>query len=449
MKRMLKWGTIVFSALALTMILSNVAFAQDEAPTVDDAIIGVDTVWVLISAILVFWMQAGFALLESGSTRSKNTVNILMKNLVDFSAAAISYLVVGYAFMFGEGTPFIGLSNFFLSGVEGTDLAFWFFQLVFAGTAATIVSGAIAERTKFGAYVIASVVITAIIYPIAGGWVWSGDGWLAGMNFSDFAGSTVVHSLGGWAALMGAIVVGSRIGRFNSDGSPNAIPGHSIPLIGLGVFVLWMGWFGFNAGSEVAAAGASAGAISLIATNTVIAAAAGALGAMFYTWATKGKPDVAISFNGVLGGLVAITAPCAGVTPIDSVIIGIVGGVLVPLGMQWMEQFKIDDPVGAVPVHLVAGVWGTLAVGIFPFSVEQIIAQVIGIAAFAVWGAGTSYLMFFIIDKTIGMRVSEEEEIRGLDFDEHGVLAYPELIEAPGETASATVTSGVSRAPAK
>jgi Amt family ammonium transporter len=456
MKRTLKWGMPLVGGLALALAFSSTAFAQEEAAaleeTVAGAVQGIDTVWVLISACLVFFMQAGFAMLEAGSTRSKNAINIMMKNLMDFSFATLSYLAIGYAFMFGAGTSLIGLEGFFLGEFGGSevDLAFWFFQLVFAGTAATIVSGAVAERTKFAAYIIFSIVITAFIYPIAGSWVWRGDGWLAQLGFSDFAGSTVVHSLGGWAALMGAILLGPRIGRFNAEGKPQNIPGHSAPLAGLGVLILWLGWFGFNAGSQVAAGSSDdATAIALIAANTTIAAASGAVGAIVWTWVTQGKPGMAYSFNGVIGGLVAITAPCAGVTPVQSVVIGLVGGVLVVLGAKWLEALKIDDPVGAVPAHLVAGVWGTLAVGLFPFSMQQVIAQLIGIGAYAVWGAGTSFLLFYVIKSTIGLRVSAEEEERGLDFDEHGSVAYPDLNPEPEPMAGDAKSGGVSRAPAK
>ncbi len=463
MKRILKWGTAAVAVAGLTLAFGDAAFAQEAVPTIEEAVgeatIGMDTMWLMVAAILVFLMQAGFALLEAGSIRSKNTINVLMKNLLDLCFGAIAYMAVGWAFMYGEGTAFIGLDQFFLAGVEGSDLAGWFFQMVFAATAATIVSGAVAERTKFAAYAIFSVIITAIIYPISGHWVWSGQAWLFDMGFRDFAGSTVVHSLGGWAALMGAIVVGPRIGRFNKDGSPNKIAGHSMPLLALGTFILWFGWFGFNPGSQLAAYGqANADGIALTAVTTVLAAAAGGIAAMTYTWVTMKKPDLMMSAGGVLGGLVAITAPCAYVSPASAVIIGLIGGVLVPVSMGWMEKLKIDDPVGAVPVHLVAGVWGTLAVGIFGNPallgselglINQIGVQLIGIGAFAVWGAGMSYLMFFLIDKTIGMRVSEEEELRGLDFDEHGALAYPEMVAGPGEVAPIPAVGGSVGAPAQ
>jgi Amt family ammonium transporter len=331
-------------------------------------------------------------------------------------------------------------------------LAFWFFQLVFAGTAATIVSGGMAERTKFSSYIIVSIIVTAIIYPIFGHWTWGG-GWLTklpfGDGFSDFAGSTIVHSVGGWIALVGAMMLGPRIGRFEG-GKSNPIPGHSVPLAALGVFILWIGWYGFNAGSELAAVGGSADAIALIASNTTISAAAGAVGAMMISWMLSGKPNAAVSFNGVIGGLVAITAPCAQANPGQSIIIGLVGGAIVIFGMMALEALKIDDPVSVVPAHLFAGIWGTLAVGLFPFSFEQLLAQIIGIVAAGVWCVGTSYILFATLKATMGLRVSKEEELMGLDYGEHGAVAYPDINSIPQPAAEPMpAASGVSRAPAK
>lgn len=465
MKRLIKWGATIVGALALSLVLVKTTAAQ-EAVTVEqleEALRGINTVWLLICAFLVFFMQAGFALVEAGSTRSKNVVNILMKNLMDFCFATVAFWAVGYGLMFGTGTEFIGLSHFFLTGAEESfvtgipTLAFWLFQLVFAGTAATIVSGAMAERTKFKAYIVYSVFITLIIYPIFGKWTWGG-GWLADLGFIDFAGSTIVHSVGGWAALVGAWLLGPRIGRFSKEGKPNTISGHSLPLVTLGGFILWIGWFGFNPGSQVLAHGSNADAISLIAANTNIAAAAGALTALVLTWMMNGKPDLSFAINGVLGGLVAITAPCAFVTPLASIIIGAVGGAVVVYGTLWLEKSKIDDPVGAVPVHLMSGIWGTLAVGLFHTtnglfysgSTAQLVAQLIGIAACGVWVGGTSFLLFSGIKATVGLRVSAEEEERGLDFDEHGQVGYPDINALPQPVpATAPVTSGVSRSPAK
>jgi Amt family ammonium transporter len=427
------------SVLALVVMSTGSAFAQDTPPNVDELARGINTVWVLITAFLVFFMQAGFALVEAGFTRSKNTVNILFKNLVDFLFATVAFWAIGYALMFGEGSPFFGLTGFFLTGVEADKagvplLAFWLFQLVFAGTAATIVSGAMAERTKFKAYLVYSAVISLLIYPIFGHWVWGG-GWLAEMGFLDFAGSTVVHSVGGWTALVGAAILGPRIGKFNKDGSANVIPGHSAALGTLGVFILWLGWFGFNPGSQLAAIGSNADVISLVAANTNIGAAAGGIAAMMLYWLRSGKPDLGMTLNGVLGGLVAVTAPCAFISPLSAMIIGLIGGALIVVAAPLLDRFKIDDPVGAVPVHLVNGVWGTLALGLFHsesglFTAgqsSQIIAQVIGVVACGVWTVVTAAIMFYAIKATVGLRVRAEEEIAGLDLEEHGSSAYPDL----------------------
>ncbi len=441
-----KFAVMAGAVLALTIIAP--AAAQGDEPTMNEVVRGVNTIWVLVTAFLVFFMQAGFALVESGFTRAKNTTNIFMKNLMDFVMATIGFWAVGYAFMFGTGNGFIGLSNFFLSNttddVAGLPaLAFWIFQLVFAGTAATIVSGAMAERTRFNAYLWYSAIMSVVIYPIFGHWVWGG-GWLSTIGtalgltdggFRDFAGSTVVHSVGGWAALIGAWMIGPRIGRFNQDGSPNSIPGHSMALGTLGVFILWFGWFGFNPGSQLAMIGSNADAVALVAANTNIAAAAGALGAMVLAWMIGKKPDLAATLNGALGGLVAITAPCAWVRPIDAVIIGLVAGPLVVLGGLWLERARIDDPVGAVPVHLINGIWGSLAVGLFASDnglfatgqVGQLLVQLIGILACAAWTAGTAAIMFALIKATVGLRVTPDEEQLGLDSGEHGTSAYPDF----------------------
>ncbi|MBN1303407.1 MAG: ammonium transporter [Anaerolineales bacterium] len=421
------------AAAAVILFAVSPAFAQDSDPLAD-AIRGVDTLWVIVAACLVFFMQAGFALVEAGFTRSKNTVNILFKNVMDFVFASLGFWAIGYAFMFGaDGAGFIGTSDFFLSASgagEGLPvLAFWFFQLVFAGTAATIVSGAMAERTRFVSYLAYSFFITAIIYPIAGHWIWGG-GWLANLGFLDFAGSTVVHSIGGWLALIGAIFLGPRIGRFGKNGK--TIPGHSVTFATLGVFILWLGWFGFNPGSQLAISGENADAVALVAANTNLAAAAGAVSALILAWILFGKPDIGYTLNGILAGLVAITAPCAFVTPVLSVLIGLVGGVLVVLGMVWLEKLQIDDPVGAVPVHLMNGIWGTLAVGLFAGDggffttggTTLLVAQLIGIGAVAAWCIGTGVILFGAIKTLTGLRVSEEEEIQGLDFTEHGADAY-------------------------
>jgi Amt family ammonium transporter len=440
----LRW--VIVPAVISTMLLLVVspAHAQDPDPT-GELTRGLNTAWVLITAFLVFWMQAGFAFVEAGLTRSKNTTNILFKNLIDFVFASIAFWAFGYAFMFGTTmSGWIGTTGFFISG--GDDfagvpvLAFWFFQLVFAGTAATIVSGSMAERTRFSAYLVYSFFITAIIYPIAGHWIWGG-GWIwtlpYGVGFRDFAGSTVVHSIGGWVALIGAIALGPRLGRFTKDGKPVAIPGHSISLVVLGVFILWLGWFGFNPGSQLAINGGNADVVALVAVNTNLAAAAGGLLAMVVTWlfVTK-KPDLGTTLNGVLAGLVAITAPCAYVTPAYSILIGAIGGVIVVYGAILLEKLKIDDPVSAVPVHLMNGIWGTLAIGIFATengvvglvggNTGQIVAQLIGVLGVGVWCVLTASILFFgILKGWLGLRVSREEEGKGLDLLEHGTEAYP------------------------
>jgi Amt family ammonium transporter len=455
-----RWVLIPAVVAVALLGVTGPAFAQ-EADPIGEVGRGVNTVWVLVAAFLVFFMQAGFAFVEAGLTRSKNTVNILFKNVIDFVFATLAFWAIGYAFMFGaDAGGLIGGSGFFLDPTGAEDvfglpvLAFWLFQLVFAGTAATIVSGAMAERTQFISYLIYSFVISAFIYPIAGHWVWGG-GWLAtlgnlgftgGASFRDFAGSTVVHSVGGWIALLGALFLGPRLGRFAKDGTPKAIPGHSISLATLGVFILWLGWFGFNPGSQLAATGANADAISLVAANTNIAAAAGAMSALILAWSLSKKPDLGQTLNGVLGGLVAITAPCAWVTPAASIVIGAVGGALVVFGALWLERAKVDDPVSAVPVHLLNGIWGTLAVGLFATDTGllttgqpgQLIAQLIGIAAFGAWCLVTGAAMFYGIKATVGLRVSREEELKGLDYHEHGAQAYPgdvigELAGAAGD----------------
>ncbi len=416
-------------------------FAEEAAPTIAgnaEAIAGVQTnvdyVWILVAAFLVFLMQAGFAMLEAGFTRAKNAVNIMMKNLMDFSMGSLAYWAVGFAIMFGvSSTGWFGTSGFFLSdfGKDGDPwtLAFWMFQVVFAATAVTIVSGAMAERTKFLGYLAYSVVISAVIYPVFGSWAWGslykGSGWLEGLGFIDFAGSTVVHSVGGWAALAGALVLGPRIGKYTSDGKVRAIPGHNIPMAALGVFLLWFGWFGFNAGSTTAAITDIAG----IAVKTNLAAAAGAVGAMLTAWIMFGKPEASMSLNGALAGLVAITAGCFNVSVTSSVIIGFLAGIIVVLSVLFFDKkLKIDDPVGAISVHGVCGAWGTLAAGIFDmggFSLKVVGVQLIGIAAAFVWVFVTAYILFQVISKTMGLRVSPEEEKEGLDVGEHGLEAYP------------------------
>ncbi len=390
-------------------------------------------VWTLVAAALVFFMQAGFAMVEAGFTRAKNAINIMMKNLMDFSIGSIAFYAIGFGLMFGATkTGWFGTSDFFLSGWKGPDsdpwiLAFWMFQVVFAGTAATIVSGAMAERTKFTAYLIYSVFICAFIYPIFGSWAWgsllNGNGWLEGMGFIDFAGSTVVHSIGGWCALAGAIVIGPRIGKYGPNGEVRAIPGHNIPFAAIGVFILWLGWFGFNPGSTTTADKS----IAMIFVNTNLAAAAGAIFAMITSWIMFKKPDISMSLNGALAGLVGITAGCANVSPGSSIIIGIIAGILVVFSVVTLDRMHIDDPVGAVSVHGVCGAWGTLAAGLFNMegvTLKIIMTQLVGIGAAFVWAFGTAFILFKVVDMLHGLRVTKEEELAGLDVGEHGMEAY-------------------------
>ncbi len=437
---MLKKSTFLF--LLFTVFGLSRVWAGDEPPTPianKEAIALVQThadyVWTLVAAALVFFMQAGFAMVEAGFTRAKNAINIMMKNLMDFSMGTLAFWAIGFGLMFGpSASGWIGTSGFFLSdftvGGDPWVLAFWMFQVVFAATAATIVSGAMAERTKFSSYMVYSVIICGIIYPIFGGWAWGGlfhgGGWLEKLGFIDFAGSTVVHSVGGWAALAGAIVLGPRIGKYAKDGAVRPILGHNLPLAALGVFILWMGWFGFNPGSTTAANKD----IAMIFVNTNLAAAAGAVLAMFTSWMRIGKPDIGMSLNGALAGLVAITAGCANVTPLSAVIIGAIAGIIVVFAVFFFDKIKVDDPVGAVSVHGVNGAWGTLAAGLFNIggtSGKIIGVQLLGIGTCFLWAFGTAFILFKIIDKTIGLRVSPEEEREGLDYTEHGGNAYPDF----------------------
>ena len=432
--------------LILTLLLTvsnlSIAWAGDGAVTpesnktaIDLVQAHADYVWTMVAAALVFFMQAGFALVEAGFTRAKNAVNIMMKNLMDFSVGSLAFWAIGFGLMFGVSkSGWLGTSGFFLSDFSPDGdpwvLAFWMFQVVFAATAATIVSGAMAERTKFVGYLLYSVFISALIYPIFGSWAWGslfhGNGWLEGLGFIDFAGSTVVHSVGGWAALAGTIVLGPRLGKYTKDGGIKPILGHNIPLAALGVFILWLGWFGFNPGSTTAASKD----IAMIFVNTNLAAAAGAVLAMITSWIKFGKPEVGMSLNGALAGLVAITAGCANVSPTSSIIIGAIAGIIVVFAVIMFDRIKVDDPVGAISVHGVNGAWGTLAAGIFNMggTTGKIIGvQLLGIAACFVWTFTAAYILFKIIDMTIGLRVSAEEEAKGLDLVEHAGNSYPDF----------------------
>jgi Amt family ammonium transporter len=451
-----------------------------------DLRVGVDTIWVLVTAMLVFWMNAGFALVESGLCRAKNCVNILSKNFIVFAASTISFWVIGWGIMFGDGTQWFGTHGLLFvggddnspalgAGYEGmnpfsttvysgvysainwTPTPLWakfFFQLVFAGTAATIVSGAVAERIKFGAFLVFSFILVAFMYPVTGHWIW-GAGYLGSNNFRDFAGSTVVHSVGGWAALAGVLVLGARIGKYGKDGRVHPIPGHNMTSAALGVLILWLGWFGFNPGSTMAAMNGSA--IAHILVNTNLAAATGSLGALAAAWVLLKKPDLSMILNGCLAGLVAITAPCAFVGIGSGAIIGFVAGILVVLAVLFFDKIKVDDPVGALSVHLVCGVWGTLALGLFYDGFAgyvargmseadakgkaiastvaaldtgltrgaQFIVQLKGVIMAGLFTFVASLVVWYLIKACMGVRVSPEEEVEGLDIGEHGNEAYP------------------------
>jgi len=436
-------------------------FTQGLLEQIGGAKVALDTMWTLIAGMLVFFMNLGFASVESGLCRAKNTVTILAKNFVVFAAASIAFLVLGWGLMFGDGNPFFGTEGLWFVGgadnspamgdaykgvygsINWTGVPLWtkfFFQLVFAGTAATIVSGAVAERIKFGAFYIFSFFMVGLIYPVVGHWIWGG-GWLAKLGMFDFAGSTVVHSVGGWAALTGAMVLGPRIGKYSKDGRVIPIPGHSIALATIGVFVLWFGWFGFNPGSTMAA---DAGAIGRIAVATNTAAAAAAISASVTAWMLLGKPDLTMILNGSLAGLVAITAPCAFVSIPSALIIGLIAGFLVVVSVLFFDKVKLDDPVGATSVHLVCGIFGTLCVGLFAqdqFSpgttgnglffgggIKLFLAQLAGVVGVGGFVFISSMIFWNIIKATIGMRVLAEEEMEGLDIGEHGNIAYPDFV---------------------
>ena len=473
-------GVLAALALAATAHGQEAATAAATAPALPDIAslsdlrVGLDTVWVLVAAFLVFFMNAGFALVESGLCRAKNCVNILSKNFIVFALSTISFYVVGWGLMFGDGNGFFGTSGLFFVGgadnspalgeaymamnpfsttkyegvygaINWTPVPLWakfFFQLAFAGTAATIVSGAVAERIKFLAFIVFSLVLVGLIYPIGGHLIWGG-GYLSANNFRDFAGSTVVHSVGGWAALAGIIVLGPRLGKFK-DGRVHPIPGHSMTSAALGVLILWLGWFGFNPGSTMAAMNGSAIAHILVATN--MGAVFGALTATITAWVLLKKPDFSMTLNGCLAGLVAVTAPCAFVTIGSSCVIGAIGGVLVVLAVLFFDKVKIDDPVGALSVHLVNGIFGTLALGLFynndiatsvaalatgQSAAAQTLTQIKGILLVGVIVFPASLVTWYIVKALFGgIRVSAEEETEGLDIGEHGNECYPDFTPA-------------------
>ncbi|MDR2798306.1 MAG: ammonium transporter [Treponema sp.] len=423
--------------LAVLLLYFGVSlFAQEGDYSLEDAL---DMVWLFCGAILVFVMQAGFALVEAGLTRAKNATNIIMKNLMDFCFGALVYWALGWGLMYGADTlGILGTSDFF-KGLMG-DYTFyrdWFFQVVFAATAATIVSGAMAERTQFKSYLVYTCFISAFIYPISGHWIWGG-GWLSNLGFHDFAGSTVVHSVGGWAALIGAAVLGPRQGKYvkGPDGtiSVKAFPGHNLTFACLGVFLLWFGWYGFNGASTLSGMDP---AIARVCVTTTLAASAGTVSALITSWIWFKKPDASMSMNGALAGLVSITAPCFVVSPAASVVIGLIGGVLVVGAVEFIDKvLKIDDPVGASSVHLVCGIWGTLAVGLWGNmegtavglfhggGFRQLRIQLVGILSVGLWAALTSLILFLAIKAILGLRVSPKDELMGLDITEHKTEAY-------------------------
>ncbi len=442
---------LLFFGMA-TLLWCSWAFAGDPTGAITlkkDAGAPVDYVWILICAFLVFFMQAGFAFVESGFCRAKNAVNLMMKNLMDFVMGSLIFFAIGYAIMMGDDwNGIIGVTGWFLHGgaYDVHTYLIWIFEVVFAATAATIVSGGVAERIKFSVYLFYSLVVSGIIYPIYGHWVWGG-GWLSKLPFGvgavDFAGSGVVHAVGGTIALVGAMMLGPRIGKYDKTGKPRAILGHNIPMATLGVFILWFGWFGFNCGSTLSAHELR---ISVVAVNTNLAACAGALGALLFMKFRHGKWDLSMALNGVLAGLVAITAPCAWVEAWAAVVIGFIGGILVCVGVIMLDRLNIDDPVGAFPVHGLNGFWGLISVGLFadgtygnyttsaPFvkgllyggGVGQLIAQIISVVVCFVWAFACGWITFTIAKAIFGgIRISREEEIEGVDVVEHGTPAYP------------------------
>lgn len=420
---------LFFSLLLFICCLPSVGYAADSQSLSQAA---GDTVWVVTAAALVFFMQAGFALLESGMSRAKNTINVIMKNYLDLSLGTLSFWIIGFGIMFGSNlTGWFGTDHFLLDQADAKDYTFLLFQVMFAATAVTIASGAMAERTRFSTYLVGAIIICGVIYPVFGSWSWGsfyeGTGWLSEIGFIDFAGSTVVHSTGGWIALAGIIVLGPRLGRFNSYGEPREIPGHNLTLVAMGGFILWLGWFGFNAGSTVSADVS----IGLIALNTHLAAAAGAAGALLMTRLFHEKMLMTMAVNGSIAGLVSVTAGCASMTPLFAVITGFVGGAIMVLMSRMLLSFRLDDVVDAVSVHGFAGAWGTLAAGMFQtgnlFSMDQIIVQLIGIFACFVWVFPASLLMYLILDRIMKLRIDATGEQRGLDYTEHAELGYPEF----------------------
>ena len=407
--------------LAVPLIVPALAFA-------DDGNAANDMIWLATASALVFLMQAGFALLEAGMSRAKNALNVVMKNYMDVCFGSLIFWALGYGIMFGtNGSGWFGTDSFFLNTADGSTWGFMLFQMMFAATAATIASGAMAERTRYNSYLLGALVITGLIYPVFGSWVWNADGWLAKLGFIDFAGSTVVHSVGAWCALAGVLVVGPRLGRFDKEGKPREIRGHNLTLVALGGFILWFGWFGFNGGSTTAADVH----IGLINLNTQLAAAAGAVGTMFVAIISRRPILLTETVNGSLAGLVGITAGCATMMPGHAIITGLIAGVIASLGTAMLLRMRIDDVVGAIPVHGFAGAWGTLAAGIFYaddlFNSERIMVQVLGILAAFMWTFVIALITYLVIAVTMRLRASAIHEQRGLDLSEHAEIGYPEF----------------------
>jgi Amt family ammonium transporter len=444
------WAWVACIPLTITILVTwgLAAHAQEEltAADVQDVL---NNIWVTIAAFLVIFMNAGFAMVETGFARQKNAVNVLTKNLIVFALATLGFWFIGFSLMFGaNGNAWVGWASFFLGGApelyglgpDGLNLSkdtFFLFQVAFAGTAATIVSGAVAERIKFVDFLIFSVLLTAIAYPITGHWLWGG-GWLFSLGFHDFAGSTIVHSVGGWAALMGAAFLGPRMGKYNAEGQVNALPGHNLSIATLGCLILWLGWFGFNPGSQLAADMA----VPYIAVTTNLGAAAGGVAATFVSWGLSGKPDLSMTINGILAGLVSVTAGCYVFGYGGAFWAGLIGGVLVVFAVGFFDSIKIDDPVGATSVHLVCGAWGTLAVGLFANpnnftqggegitglffggGLSQLGIQLLGVLSVGLFTVVLSSIFWLVLKSTMGLRVSPEEEMKGLDIGEHGMEAY-------------------------
>lgn len=457
---MRKWYFVSLLSVLWLGLAATPALAQDSPAEIDwTPDIAVDTLWTLMTAFLVFFMNAGFGCLEAGFCRAKNAVNILGKNFVVFGISSIAFWIVGWAIMFGDGNDYLGTTGWFVAGDDNSPATFdayvgdysainwtgipllakFFFQLVFAGTAATIVSGCVAERIHYKSFMVFTVVLVAISYPITGHWIWGG-GWLAEMGFWDFAGSTVVHSVGGWAGLAGILVLGSRLGKY-ADGKRKVLPGHSMALAFLGGMILWLGWFGFNPGSTMGISGKAAETVAHIVVTTNFACAAGLMGATLTAWMLIGKPDFSMTVNGALAGLVAITAPCAFVDLWAAALIGLVAGILVVLSVLTFDGLRVDDPVGALSVHLTNGVWGTLAIGLFattmaPGEIDRdglflggglglLRDQAIGVAVVGAFTFTLALVVWSIIKYTIGLRVGRDAEMRGLDLSEMGMEAYP------------------------